>query len=295
MNAVTEPAQWAEQPVDAPVADDVEDDAPRTLLGMSISTWLRIMLPLLMGIALIVGWEVAVRVAEIPPYVIPGPIVIAQTLIRDWGVLSTSLLATLHVAGLALALALVMGVGIAIVFVQSKFVEMTFFPYAVILQVTPLAAVAPLIIMWVDDVRTGLLICAWIIPFFPILSTTTVGLNSADHNLVNLFHIYRASRWQTLIRLKLPSAMPYFLAGLRISGGLCLVGSVVAEFVAGSGGKGSGLAYLILESGYQLKTPRMFAALVLISVSGVTVFLITTAISWLCLHHWHESSVRKEN
>jgi NitT/TauT family transport system permease protein len=294
MNAI-QPAQWADAPADEAEPDDVGDQEARRFLWLPAATWPRIILPVAMGIALLAGWEVAVDVAGIPAYVIPGPTVIAKTLVRDWGVLSSALLATLHVAGLALALALVMGVGIAIIFVQSKWVEMTFFPYAVILQVTPLAAVAPLIILWVDDVRTGLLICAWIIPFFPILSTTTVGLNSADHNLVDLFQIYRASRWQTLLRLRLPSAMPYFLAGLRISGGLCLVGSVVAEFVAGSGGKGSGLAYLILESGYQLKTPRMFAALVLISASGVTVFLLTTAISYLCLHRWHESSVRKEN
>jgi NitT/TauT family transport system permease protein len=165
----------------------------------------------------------------------------------------------------------------------------------VVLQVTPIVAIAPLIIIWVNDVKLSLLICAWIVAFFPILSNTTVGLNSADRNLVDLFRLYRASAWQTLRYLKLPAAMPYFLAGLRISGGLSLIGAVVAEFVAGTGGSQSGLAYRILESGYQLRIPRMFAALLLISVSGILLFLALSLLSHLCLRRWHESALRQEN
>src|SRR5690606_7652884 len=116
-------------------------------------------------------------------------------------------------------------------------------------------------------INIALLICAWIVAFFPILSNTTLGLNSADHNLIDLFQLYGASRGQVLWNLRLPAAMPYFLAGLRISGGLSLIGAVVAEFVAGTGGRASGLAYRILESSYQLQIPRMFAALLLISLT----------------------------
>jgi NitT/TauT family transport system permease protein len=165
----------------------------------------------------------------------------------------------------------------------------------VILQVTPIVAIAPLIIVWVNDTRLSLLICAWIVAFFPILSNTTLGLNSADRNLVDLFKLYRASGWQRLVHLKLPAAMPYFLAGLKISGGLSLIGAVVAEFVAGTGGEASGLAYRILESGYQLKVPRMFAALALISLSGILLFLALSLLSHFCLRRWHESEVREEN
>jgi NitT/TauT family transport system permease protein len=165
----------------------------------------------------------------------------------------------------------------------------------VILQVTPIVAIAPLIIVWVNDTRLSLLICAWIVAFFPILSNTTLGLNSADRNLVDLFKLYRASGEQRLVYLRLPGAMPYFLAGLKISGGLSLIGAVVAEFVAGTGGQASGLAYRILESGYQLKIPRMFAALALISLSGILLFLALSLLSHLCLRRWHESEIREEN
>jgi len=169
---------------------------------------------------------------------------------------------------------------------------MSLFPYAVILQVTPVVAIAPLIIIWVDDIRLALLICAWIVAFFPILSNTTLGLNSADQNLTDLFRLYRASRWQVLRYLRLPTAMPYFLAGLRISGGLALIGAIVAEFVAGTGGRASGLAYRILEAGYQLQIPKMFAALVLVSLTGIAIFLAMSLISHLALRNWHESAMK---
>ncbi|HJS31291.1 MAG TPA: ABC transporter permease subunit, partial [Alphaproteobacteria bacterium] len=174
-------------------------------------------------------------------------------------------------------------------------IEISFFPYAVILQVTPIIAIAPLILIYVDNTHIALLICAWIVAFFPILSNTTLGLNSADHNLVNLFQLYGATRWQMLRYLRIPAAMPYFLGGLRIAGGLSLIGSVVAEFAAGTAGQGSGLAFRILEAGYRLNIPRMFAALVLISATGIVIFMFFTALSYLALRRWHESAVKREN
>jgi NitT/TauT family transport system permease protein len=255
----------------------------------------RILAPVVIGILALVLWEVLVRVKGIPVYILPGPIQIAQTLVQNWDTLQVSLWITLQTTFLALAVAVVLGVALSVLFAQSKWVELSFFPYAVVLQVTPIVAIAPLIIIWVDDTRIALLICAWIVAFFPILSNTTLGLNSADHNLVNLFQLYRATRLQTLLFLRLPAAMPYFLGGLRISGGLALIGAVVAEFVAGTGGQASGLAYRILESGYQLQIPKMFAALFLISFSGICIFLVLTAVSHLALRKWHESAVRREN
>ena len=167
-----------------------------------------------------------------------------------------------------------LGVLLAILFSLSRWVELSLFPYAIILQVTPIVAIAPLIIVWANDVDLSLLICASLVAFFPILSSTILGLRSVDLNLLDLFELYGAGRWRTLIHLRLPAALPYFLAGLRISGGLALIGAVVAEFVAGTGGNASGLAWRILESGYQLEIPRMFAALVLISATGIAIFLL---------------------
>jgi NitT/TauT family transport system permease protein len=255
----------------------------------------RVLAPSVIGTVTLVLWEVLVRVNGVPTYILPGPILIAQTLVQNWGTLQVSLWITLQTTFLALMVAVVLGVALSVLFTQSKWIELSFFPYAVILQVTPIVSIAPLIIIWVDDTRIALLICAWIVAFFPILSNTTLGLNSADHNLVNLFQLYGASRLQTLRYLRLPAAMPYFLGGLRISGGLALIGAVVAEFVAGTGGQASGLAYRILESGYQLQIPKMFAALFLISLSGICIFLVLTAVSHLALRKWHESALRREN
>jgi NitT/TauT family transport system permease protein len=201
---------------------------------------------------------------------------------------------TLRLTFLALLVAVVGGAGLAVLFAQSRWIEFSFFPYAVILQVTPLIAIAPLILIYVDNTYAALLICAWIVAFFPILSNTTLGLNSADHNLVDLFQLYGASRWQTLRHLRLPSAMPYFLGGLKIAGGLSLIGAIVAEFAAGTAGAGSGLAYRILEAGYRLNIPRMFAAVILISVTGVLIFMAFSLLSHLVLRRWHESAVRRE-
>jgi NitT/TauT family transport system permease protein len=254
----------------------------------------RVVMPLLVAAIALGGWEALVRIREIPAYLLPGPLLIADTLVRDWGTLSGSLAITLRITALALAAAVVLGTALAILFAQSKWVEFSLFPYAVILQVTPVVAIAPLIIIWVNDVDLSLLICAWIVAFFPILSNTTLGLNSFDHNLADLFRLYRASPWQVLTRLRIPSAMPFFLAGLKISGGLALIGAIVAEFVAGTGGTESGLAFRILESGYQLRIPRMFAALVLISATGIVIFMALSLLQHLVLRRWHESAVRRE-
>jgi NitT/TauT family transport system permease protein len=279
----------------------IGDDAPpvmlqhKRVLGISVATWPKILMPLAVGILALAGWELAVRLQGIPVYILPGPILIAKTMVADWGTLSGSLWITLSISLAALSAAVVLGVSLSVLFAQSKWVELSFFPYAVILQVTPIVAIAPLIIIWVNDVKLSLLICAWIVAFFPILSNTTLGLNSADHNLLNLFQLYKATRFQTLMNLRLPSALPYFLGGLKISGGLALIGAVVAEFVAGTGGSQSGLAYRILESGYQLRIPRMFAALFMISISGIVIFMCLSLLSHLTLRRWHESALKREN
>jgi NitT/TauT family transport system permease protein len=252
--------------------------------------------PALVGIVAVIGWDIFVRVTDTPPYLLPGPGLVIKTLIEEWGDLFPSLLVTVQITVMAFFAAVVSGLLIAILFAQSKWVERSFFPYAVILQTTPIVAIAPLIIIWLqNNTFIALVVCAWIVAFFPIVSNTTLGLNSADHNLQNLFEIYGASRWQTLIHLRLPSALPYFLGGLRISGGLALIGAVVAEFVAGTGGARSGIAYQILISSFNLQIPRMFAALLMTTVLGVAIFVGLTVLSDRLLAHWHESAIKREN
>jgi NitT/TauT family transport system permease protein len=254
----------------------------------------RVVAPLVIGLVALALWEAVVRINDIPHYILPGPLLVLRSLIADWGTLWPSLLITLQITFMALAVATIGGVGLAILFTTSRWIELSFFPFAVILQVTPIIAIAPLILIYVDNTYIALLICAWIVAFFPILANTTLGLNSADHNLVDLFQLYGASRWQTLLHLRLPAAMPYFLGGLKIAGGLSLIGAIVAEFAAGTAGTGSGLAYRILEAGYRLNIPRMFAAVLLISLTGVLIFLAFTLLAHLILRRWHESAVRRE-
>jgi NitT/TauT family transport system permease protein len=268
----------------------------RTILGVAASRWPTILAPIGLGILALLGWEYYVQASGILPVVLPGPVAIGQTLWAEAPSLLASLWVTMQIAIAALVLAVILGVALAVLFSQSKWLEMALFPYAIILQVTPIVAITPLIIIWTNNnIALTLLICAWLVAFFPILSNTILGLNSVDHNLINLFQMYGASRWQTLRYLRLPAALPYFLGGLKISGGLALIGAVVAEFVAGTGGASSGLAFRILDAGYQLKIPRMFAALFLISLAGIVMFLVTTWLSNRLLRAWHESAVRREN
>jgi len=261
-----------------------------------------IVAPVLVGVVFLVGWEVLVQVTKLPPFLLPGPILVLQTLVKDWGELFPALLVTTQITIVAFLMAIAFGVAIAVLFVQSKWIERSFFPYAVILQTTPIVAIAPLIILWIRKIVpepnttfAAMVVCALIVAFFPIISNTTLGLNSADHNLRNLFQLYRANRWQTLIYLQIPTAMPYFLGGLKISGGLALIGAVVAEFVAGTGGAQAGIAYQILMAGYNLQVPRMFAALLMTTALGVLIFVGLTTLSDFLLRHWHESSVKRES
>ena len=255
---------------------------------------IRILLPIVVLAAGIAAWEFVVRMYEIPPYVLPAPSAVFQTLVSDWPVLSQSLLTTLVTTLEGFLAAAFGGVALALLFNQSKWLEYSLFPYAVILQVTPVIAIAPLLLIYLPQ-QTAVIACAWIVGFFPVLSNTTLGLNSVDRNLAGLFRLYGASRLQTLRYLKLPSALPFILGGLRIAGGLSLIGAVVAEIAAGTAGAGSGLAYRIAESGYRLNIPRMFAALLLLSVAGIVIYGLLALTSHLVLRRWHESALGKEN
>ncbi|MCG7506650.1 ABC transporter permease [Mesorhizobium retamae] len=251
-------------------------------------------LPLAIMVLAVWFWDRICVWNDIPKYILPRPGVVVQTLQDDAPLLFSSLLVTLKITFLSLALAILGGVGLAVLFAQSKWVEMSFFPFAVILQVTPIVAIFPLINIYVDNQTAKLLLCAWIVAFFPILSNTTLGLNSVDRNLRDLFRLNGATRWQELWHLRLPAAMPYFLGGLKIAGGLSLIGAVVAEFVAGTSGQASGLASRIIEAGYRLNAPRLFAALILISLTGIVIFLALSLLSHLILRRWHESALKQE-
>jgi NitT/TauT family transport system permease protein len=266
-----------------------ETAAPR---GVSLTGFLERAAPWLFGLVVLALWQASVQYWRVPAYLLPGPWAIGWTLVTEFDSLFPNLLFTLKITVEAFVCAAIGGLALGMFFTASRWVERTLFPYAVALQVTPVVAIAPLIIVWVRNTEAALLICAWLVAFFPVVSNTAIGLNSFDHNLRDLFLIYRASRLQTLLLLKLPSAAPYYFAGLRVAGGLALIGAVVAEFVAGTGGSKTGLAYRILEAGYRLQISRMFAALALISATGIAIFFLLSQLQSWALRHWHESALR---
>lgn len=256
--------------------------------------WLRLLLPVSVLVAGIAAWDVVVRVNHIPPYLLPGPGLVLGTLIGDWPVLSQSLAVTLITALEGFVAAAIGGIALALLFHQSRWLEYSLLPYAIVLQVTPVIAVAPLMLIYLPQ-QTAVIACAWIVAFFPVLANTMLGLNSVERNLAGLFQLYGASQMQTLRYLALPAALPFLLGGLRIAGGLSLIGAVAAEIAAGAAGTGSGLAYRISEAGYRLNIPRMFAALLLLSAAGIVIYMLLALVSYLSLRRWHESALRKDN
>jgi NitT/TauT family transport system permease protein len=257
------------------------------------SQLLRVLLPIAVLAVGVLVWDLVVRINDIQPYVLPGPGLVLATLIADREILASSLLATLATTVEGFLLAAAGGVALAVLFNQSRLIENSLYPYAVILQVTPVVAIAPLLLIYLPQ-QAAVLACAWIVAFFPVLANTTLGLNSVDRNLADLFRLYGSSRLQALWYLRLPAALPNMLAGLRIAGGLSLIGAVVAEIAAGSAGAGSGLAYRIVESGYRLNIPRMFAALVLLAITGIVIYFLLYAFSYFLLRRWHESAIGRE-
>ncbi|MEO8847547.1 MAG: ABC transporter permease [Casimicrobiaceae bacterium] len=256
-----------------------------------LSRAVRIAAPLLVLCAMLAAWQAIVVVGKLPPWLVPSPLAVYGTLVADRALLASSLLVTVSVALAAFAVATLAGVAIALAFAQSRWIEASFYPYAILLQVTPIVAIAPLVIIWVHDTRVALVLCASVVALFPVIANTTLGLRSVDPGLRDLFRLQSATRWQILWRLKVPSALPYFFGGLRIASGLALIGAVVAEFVAGTGGQGAGLAYQILMAGIQLNVPRLFAALLLIAVTGIALFVAVDALSRIALAQWHESEL----
>ena len=254
----------------------------------------RVFYPAVVAVLLLSLWQGLVVALDVPAFLVPSPLRVLQALIEDGALLLSALLTTLKITVFAFACATVLGVLVAFAFVQNRVVETALFPYAVLLQVTPIVAIAPLIIIWVKNPTASLVLCATLVALFPIIANTTLGLRSVNPGLMSYFKLNRATRLQTLMRLRIPSALPYFFGGLRISSGLALIGAVVAEFVAGTGGTGTGLAYQILQAGYQLNIPRMFAALVLITLTGVLLFALMSVLSKWALGSWHESEANHE-
>ena len=219
---------------------------------------------------------------------------ILESIYSNFFSLMASLAITLKVTLTALAASILISLLMAIIFYFSQFMEKAMMPVTVILQVTPIIAIAPLISIWVDNSEMATLICAFLVAFFPLLTNTIAGLKSTEKNHLDLMKLYRASKIQLLRYVVLPNALPYFLSGLKISTGLALIGAIVGEFVIGPISGHSGLAYRIIESGYQLEIPKMFASVFLISITGIVLYNLVRLISYLILRDWHSSYIQQD-
>ena len=240
-------------------------------------------------LSLFILWEVLFHALNLRWYLLPPPSMILESIQSNFFSLMESLAVTLKVTLTALIASVVISVCLAIIFYFSKFIERSMMPITVVLQVTPIIAIAPLISIWVDSSQMATLICAFLVAFFPLLTNTISGLKSTERNHLDLMKLYRANKYQLLRYVVLPNALPYFLSGLKISTGLALIGAIVGEFVIGPISGHSGLAYRIIESGYQLEIPKMFASVVLISITGILLFNLIRLISYLILRNWHSS------
>lgn len=247
----------------------------------------RIAVAALGALWVIFAWELIVRYGQVPAYIIPTPALVGSTLLSDWGILGPAFVNTAGTALCALFLATIGGVAVAVILAQFRIIELFFAPITVFVQVTPIVAVAPLILIYAPDPRSAQLSCAFVVTFFPIMMNTLQGLKDVDRDRADTVRLYTNSRWKMLILLQMPSAMPSFFAGLKVGGGLALVGAVVAEFAAGSAGANSGLAFRLLEAQYRLNTPRLFAALVLLALLGAAIFLTISVIDRIVLRHWY--------
>ena len=252
-----------------------------------IKRYLSFLAPIITFLLLLFAWELTVSLQNIPKYILPAPSDIFASLLINYSDLLKSTFITFRITFFAFMIASLLAIFIAILFSQSKIVELSLYPIAVIFQVTPVVAIAPLILIWVglDNAEFAILILAVIVAFFPVLANTNLGIRSVEKNLSELFSLYEANRLQRLFKLQLPYALPFILTGMKTSIGLALIGSVVAEFVAGSG-TSTGLAWRIIEAGNRLDVPKLFAALILLVILGVILFLIMSLLEKILLKRW---------
>ncbi len=252
--------------------------------------------PIVALIIIFIIWEFLVNLFSIQLYILPAPTDIFLSLNDNLSELLLATLNTLKITLFAFLIATLIAIGLAIIFSLSKILEISLYPITVIFQVTPVVAIAPLIIIWVglDNAEIAILILSVIVAFFPVLANTNLGFRSVDKNLKELFLINRASKWQTLTKLNLPYATPYILTGMKTSIGLALIGTVVAEFVAGTGSS-AGLSWIIIESGNRLDIAKLFSSLILLVLSGIFLFLLMSTIEYSILRRWHQSVKENES
>ncbi|WP_353737811.1 ABC transporter permease [Kyrpidia sp.] len=251
--------------------------------------------PIAVFFGFVLIWQFGLQILNVPVFLIPKPTDIFQAAVENLGNLTQSALQTVTESLVGFVMSFVGGVLGAVLMASSKILERSLYPYAIILQTIPIVAIAPIIVIWFGAGLNAIVIIAFIIGFFPMISNTLIGLNSVDHNMLNLFRLYNASKWQTMWKLRLPAALPYMMAGLKISCTLSVVGAIVGEYIAGIGGGSGGLGYAITVAATRLQTAYLFACGLAASLLGIVLFLVIQLISKWILSSWHESEMSVEN
>jgi NitT/TauT family transport system permease protein len=258
--------------------------------------WLvEVALPPAAFFALVVAaWQAATTLWEIPAYLVPSPERVLAAAREHAADLASASWMTAGGALAGFVLSLAAGTALGLVFSQSKIVARSIFPYAIFLQTVPIVAIAPLVVMWFGNGFSGVVAVSFILSLFPIITNATAGLTTVDPQLVDLFTIYNASRWQTLTRLRLPNAVPYLVTGAKISCGLSVIGAIVGEMFAGYGTDSFGLGYLISMTSRNLDTAYAFAAVIASTLLSIAIFVAVTSIGASVLARWHTTASRAE-
>ena len=250
--------------------------------------------PLLVFGIVILVWQLAINFFQIRPYLLPSPTAVFQALINDRSVLTQAVIYTGTAALSGFAGSLIIGTLIAFAFSQSRMLRASSYPYFIFLQTVPIVAIAPLIVRWFGYGFQSVALVAFLLSLFPIISNGTQGLLEIDPNLLDLFRLNNASRWQTLVKLRFPSAIPGLLAGARTASGLSIVGAIVGEFFVGYASKQFGLGYLIYYTNGQAQLDRMFAAVLTSTLFGIAIFSLVNLISMTILRNWYDGPVENQ-
>ena len=246
----------------------------------------------LVAVVAIAAWYVLTEtVYKGKGYLVPAPQEVAVAVGENASVLLIAALTTLKEATFGYLLAIVGGITLAALLSQSKILERSIYPYAVLLQTVPVVAVAPLIVLWFGYNDLSVVIISLIMSLFPIVNNTLLGLRSTSRNLTELFALHNQSRLTLFWKLQLPGALPHIIAGLRISAGLSVIGAIVGEFIIGSGNAQGGLGVQIVFAQGRMYTALLFAEVIAATLLGFLFFMIVSAVGNQLLKNWHESAV----
>ncbi|WP_407647296.1 ABC transporter permease [Gracilibacillus oryzae] len=250
--------------------------------------------PIIAFVVFLALWQSVPVLLGLEHYILPKPTDVVAAAIEDWSLLWPAVQITVVESVLGFFVSAVVGIGVSILLASSKVLERSIYPYAIVLQTIPVVAVAPIVVIWFGAGYNSIVVISFLIGFFPVISNTLMGLNSVDKNKDELFTLYNATKWQKMWKLRIPSALPYMMTGLKISCTLSIVGAIVGEYIAGIGGGKGGLGYSITVAAMQVKTSYLFACGIAAAILGIAFYLLVSMFSNYMLNSWHDSAIKAD-